>query len=139
MGGVALRERRADVERRLRRGFVLHTGDQKPPEPTLHEEDVLYGKYGLEVIYVSRNATLVSREHGRVVVLLTHSPRFKTPEGVHVGSTAAELRSIKGVKCENLAGVDCQHGGQVHNQPGTMFRLSGPGGVVVRIAIAYSD
>jgi hypothetical protein len=139
MGGVALREKRADVERRLGRGFVLHTNDQRPPEPPLHEEDVLYAKDGLEVFYVSRNATQVSRERGLAVVLLTHSPRYKTPEGVHVGSTAAELRTIKDVKCNDPANLDCQHGGQVHNQPGTMFRLSEPGAVVVRIAIAYSD
>ena len=48
-------------------------------------------------------------------------------------------RAGYGVKCGNLLNLDCQHGGQTHNQPGTMFRLSGSNGVVVRIAIAYSD
>ena len=71
--------------------------------------------------------------------LLTHSPRYRTSEGVHVGSTAPKLRTIHGVKCGNLLNLDCQHGGQAHNQPWTMFRFSGPNGVVVRIAIAYSD
>ena len=139
MGGVALGERRADVEHRLGPGFVLHTGDQKPPEPTLHTEDVLYAKHCLEVFYVSRNATKASRERGRVALMLTRSPDYRTPEGVHVGSTAAELRTIKDVKCDDPANLDCQHGGHVHNQPGTMFRLSAPDGVVMRIAIAYSD
>jgi hypothetical protein len=138
MGGVALGEKRADVERRLGHGFVLHVGDQKPPEPRLYFEDVLYSN-GLEVGFVSRNATPSARARGRVAFLLTRSPRFRTPEGVHVGSTAAELRSIKGVKCVNLANLDCQHGGHVHNQAGTMFRLSAPNGVVARIAVAYSD
>lgn len=127
-----------EVERFLGRGAVLHTSDQKPPEPRLHFEDVLYSN-GLEVGYVSGNATLRSRARGQVIVLLTRSPRFRTRQGVHVGSTAAELRSIQGVKCGNLANVECQHGGHVHNQPGTLFRLSGPGGEVVSISIAYSD
>jgi hypothetical protein len=42
IGGVALRGRRAEVERRLGRGSVLKAQDQKPPEPRLHIEDVLY-------------------------------------------------------------------------------------------------
>jgi hypothetical protein len=139
IGGVALGEKRIDAERHLGRGFVRHAGDQKPPEPALHTEDVLYAKYGLEVGYVSGNATQASRERGRVFVLLTHSPRYRTPQGVHVGSSAGDLYAIKGVKCGNLLGLDGQHGGHVHNQPGTLFRLSGPSGVVARISIAYSD
>jgi hypothetical protein len=139
VGGVALNEQRAVVERSLGRGFVVKAGDQKPPGPTVHGEDVLYAKHGLEVVYISRNATPASRAHGRVVLVLTHSPRYRTPQGVHVGSTAAELHSIKGVDCDEPAGLDCQHGGHVHNQPGTTFRLDYPGGKVVRIAIARSD
>jgi hypothetical protein len=138
IGGVALGENRVDVERHLGRGPVLHRPDQKPPEPTFHEEDVLY-KNRLEVAYVSRNATRASRERGRAAVLLTRSPRFRTPQGVHVGSSADDLHAIKGVKCGNLANLDCQHGGHVHNQPGTTFRLSAPSGAVASIAIAYSD
>jgi hypothetical protein len=138
IGGVSLRERRLEVEHVLGRGVVLHTSDQKPPEPRLHFEDVLYSN-GLEIGYVSGDATPRSRARGQVIILLTRSPRFRTPQGVHVGSTAAGLGSINGVKCGNLANVECQHGGHVHNQPGTLFRLSGPGGVVVSISIAYSD
>jgi hypothetical protein len=33
IGGVALAEQRADVERHLGRGFIVHAEDQKPPEP----------------------------------------------------------------------------------------------------------
>jgi hypothetical protein len=133
-----LRERRLEVERVLGRGVVLHSSDQKPPEPRLHSEDILYSN-GLEIGYISGDATPRSRARGQVIVLLTRSPRFRTPQGVHVGSTAAELRSIKGVKCGDELDLLCQHGGYVHNQPGTTFQLSRPGGVVVRIAIAFSD
>jgi hypothetical protein len=61
--GIAARPRERPSRRR-----------SEGPEPTLHTEDVLYTKYGLEVWYVSRCATKVSRERGRLVVLLTHSP-----------------------------------------------------------------
>ena len=138
IGGVALREHRSDVERELGHGEVLRTEDQQPPEPRLHFERVLY-QNGLEVGYVSRSASSRSRAQGQVVYLLTHSPRFRTSEGVHVGSSAAELQTIRDVTCGNVLGLDCQHGGHVHNEPGTFFKLSGPGGAVARIAIAFSD
>lgn len=136
IGGVALRERRSDVERLLGRGDILRTSDQRPPEPRLHVEDVLYPN-GLEVDYVSRSAS--SRAQGRAVVLLTSSPSFRTSQGVSVGSAAAELRSINGVRCGNLLNLDCQHSGGRHNQPGTFFTLSAPNGKIIRIAIAYAD
>jgi hypothetical protein len=138
IGGVALRERRGDVERALGRGYVLHTSDQKPPEPRLHIEEVLYPN-GLQVTYVSADATRSSRARGQVVVLLTRSPRFHTSGNVHVGSTTVELRSIEGVTCGNLLNLDCHHGGHAHNEPATFFRLSGPDGKILRIAIAYAD
>jgi len=107
IGGVALGERRSEVERRLGQGFVLEAEDQKPPEPSVHSEDVLYAKHGLEVWYVSRSGTAVSRRRGRVSILLTHSPRFRTPEGVHVGSPVAALRRLEGLNCGNLPDLDC--------------------------------
>jgi hypothetical protein len=138
IGGVALTEKRGDVERTLGEGYLLRVEDQKPPEPRLHFETVLYSN-GLQVGYISLNADARSLSRGRVGYLLTRSPRFRTREGVHVGSTAAELHSIQGVTCGNLGNIDCRHGGRIHNQPGTFFKLSGPQGVVVRIAIALSD
>lgn len=136
IGGVALGQQRSRVERVLGRGSVLQASDQKPPEPRLHIEEVLYPN-GVEVTYVSRNRS--SRAQGRAVVLVTESPGFRTSQGIHVGSSAAELRSSQGVTCGNLLNLDCQHGGQVENQPGTFFKLSGPNGQVIRIAIADAD
>jgi hypothetical protein len=140
IGGVRLRDQRSEVERALGSGTVIRSEDQKPPEPRLHFEDVIYPN-GLEVGYVSRSATPRSLGNGRVGYLLTRSPTFRTREGVHVGSSRAALRTINGVICGNLLDLDCRHGGHIHNQPGTFFKLSAPGrsGVVVRIAIAPSD
>ena len=136
IGGVALRARRSDVDRRLGRGHVLHVTDQKPPEPQLHIEEVEYPN-GLEVEYVSGSAS--ARARGRAVSLLTYSPTFRTEGGVGVGSSAAQLRSIGGVTCGNLLHLDCSYGGAHHNQPGTFFRLDAPNGKVTRVAIGYSD
>jgi hypothetical protein len=136
IGGVALKEQRSDVERSLGRGFVIHTEDQKPPEPTVHGEQVLYAKYGLEVWYVSRNATPLARARGRVITVLTHSPRYRTARGLHVGSAATGLRSIGGVNCYQ-GSTECQHGYNAGNQAGTTFRLDRPGGKIVVIAIAF--
>jgi hypothetical protein len=136
IGGIALRERRGEVESLLGHGSVLQIRHQKPPEPSLQIEDILYSN-GVEVTYVSPEGSPAAQ--GRVVLLVTSSPIFRTRQGVHVGSPAPELRSIQGVACGNLLNLDCQHGGHVHNQPGTFFKLSGPNGRVVRISIADAD
>jgi hypothetical protein len=136
IGGVALKGQRSDVERGLGRGFVVHTEDQKPPEPPVHGEQVLYAKYGLEVWYVSRNATPSGRARGRVIVVLTHSPRYRTAQGLHVGSSATALRAVGGVNCYHVD-TECQHGYNALNQAGTTFRLDRPGGTIVEIAMAF--
>jgi hypothetical protein len=134
IGGVALGKKRSDVEWSLGKGFVLDAEDQKPPEPPVHGEQVLYAKSGLEVWYVSTNASKASRARARVIAVVTRSPRYQTPQGVHVGSPAAALDSIQDLKCYL---EDCQHGYHALNQPGTTFRLDHPRGEVTMIAIAY--
>jgi hypothetical protein len=136
IGGVALKEQRSDVERTLGRGLVVHTEDQKPPEPPAHGERVLYAKYGLDVWYVSHDATPSERARGRVIAVLTKSPRYRTARGLRVGSTAAALRSIRGVNCYH-GSTECQHGYRALNQPGTTFWLDRPGGSIVEIALAF--
>jgi hypothetical protein len=136
IGGVALRQRRAVVGRLLGRGIVRSKQDQKPPEPPAHVEDVVYPN-GLEVIFVSRDAA--SRLLGRAIVVRTFSPSFATRHGVRVGSPESAVRSIQGVTCGSVLNHGCQHGGHVHNRPGTFFASSGPNGKIVSITIAYAD
>jgi len=136
IGGVALRQHRAVVDGLLGRGIVRSKQDQRPPEPPAHIEDVIYAN-GLEVIFVSRDAA--SRSRGRVVLLRTFSPSFETRYGVRVGSPETAVRSIAGVTCGSVLNHGCQHGGHVHNQPGTFFESSGPNGKIVAITIAYAD
>ena len=136
IGGIALRERRAVVDRLLGDGIVRRTSDQASPEAAAHVEDVIYTN-GLDVTFVSRDAA--SRSQGRAITLRTASPRFKTRADVHVGSSASALRATKGVTCGSVLDHGCQHGGHIHNQPGTFFELSSPNGRIVSITIAEAD
>jgi hypothetical protein len=132
IGSIALREERVEVERRLGEGFVLSTDNQR--QPPVHMENVLYAKYGLRVWYSSRTSSPTSVARGRVGAVLTLSSRYRTPQGIHVGSRAAELRGILGLKCSLN---DCQHGYARRNQAGTTFRLDSPRGEVTAIAISF--
>ena len=136
IGGVALRERRAAVDRLLGRGIVRSKQDQQSPEPPAHIEDILYPG-GREVIFVSHDAA--SRSQGRVILVRTSSPSFETRQGLRVGSPETALRSIAGVTCGSVLNHGCQHGGHIHNRPGTFFESSGPKGKIVTITIAYAD
>ncbi len=131
IGGVSLKERRSAVERTLGHGVVVKTEDQKPPEPPAHVEVVMYPD-GLEVVYVSRTAA--QRARGVAIAVLTKSSRYRTKEGVHVGSSLADVRQIPGIKCDG--GNDCQHG-NTHNKPGTGFAMRG--GRVWRIVVTILD
>jgi hypothetical protein len=138
IGGVALGETRVDVERLLGPGRVVQTHDQKPPEPLVHGEDVRYPEAGLEVWYVSHNATAASRADGVVIAALTGSSRYETPQGVGVGSRLAEVQAIPGIACHGTRHPSgCQHGASRRNKPATSFQLSGDR--VSRILIAFAD
>jgi hypothetical protein len=134
IGGVALKEERSDVECRLGRGRVVEAWDQKPPEPALHLEHVRYPMAGLDVWYVSRDATPAGRARARVFIVRTTSARYRTTAGVRVGSPAAELRKLRGLVC---ALESCQHGFHSARQTGTAFRLDRPGGRVTWIAVSF--
>jgi hypothetical protein len=69
----------------------------------------------------------------RVVRVSTTSARFRTADGLGVGSNLRRLRGhVAGLRCYN-AGQDCAVGFE-HGAPGTEFRL--PSGVVTSIAVA---
>ncbi len=56
------------------------------------------------------------------LAVLTSSPRYRTSNGVHVGSSLADVEAINGMKCY---GTDtCQHGCHAVNTACTGFDLS---------------
>jgi hypothetical protein len=88
---------------------------------------------GLDVWYVSRDATSSERARARVFAVRTSSTRYRTTEGAHVGSLVAKLRALQGLKCFHES---CQHGFHSARQTGTTFRLDRPGGRVMWIAVS---
>lgn len=135
IGGVAVKEERSDVECRLGRGRLVEAWNQKPPEPALHLEHVRYPMAGLDVWYVSRDATRPERARGRVMTVRTRSARYRTAEGVRVGSPVTKLLALPGLGCLLAT---CGHR-LTGRQTGTVFRLDRSGGRVIWIAVSIAD
>jgi hypothetical protein len=122
IAGVTLLEQRSAVEKALGHGTSLGA-----PAPGVML--VAYRKGTLVVGYVTGGS-----KHETVALLLdTRSPRYRTRTGVGVGSSYAKLMSIGGVHC--FGGMQCQHGYEAVNKPGTTFWLDRPRGSVIRIAM----
>jgi hypothetical protein len=122
IGPVSLLEPIRDVERALGKGMTVHSDDR-------YGRYVRYAKVGIDVAYAP------GPKHREVAfAILTTSSRYRTRDGVGVGSSLQAVAAIKGIKC--YGGRDCQHG-NVHNKPGTGFALRD--GKVWRIVITILD
>ena len=136
IAGVSLGESRSAVEGRIGHGYIVSIRDDTSTAPPSHVERLGYDAAGLYVTYVSAGTAARALRAGRVVVLETTWTSFRTPEGVHVGSPLAAVKTIPGVKC--FAAV-CQHGytGAV-GRGGTSFLVDPVRRRVVRIVVSFS-
>lgn len=122
IGPVKLLETRHDVQNQnaVGKGVTIrsdrHNGHQ-----------VRYSKLGLDVFYAPGPT-----DEEVAFALMTTSPRYRTREGIGVGSTQHEVASVKGVKC--YGPTQCQHGATGPRVPGTAFAFRN--GKAWRIAIA---
>ena len=134
IAGVSLGEARASIERRIGTGFILGDArtDTSTPTPR-HVERIEYDAAGLYVTYVSTGTSARELAAGRAVVLETTWTSFRTAQGVHVGSPAAALKAVPGVKC--FASV-CQHG-FVRGAAGTTFLIDQTRKRLVRIVVSF--
>src|SRR5712691_2715814 len=108
IAGVNLGETRASIERRIGVGFVLGGArTDTSTTPPQHVERIQYDAAGLYVTYVSAGAAPRQLLAGKAVVLETTWTSFRTPQGVHVGSTLGAVKAIPGIRC---FGAVCQHG-----------------------------
>ncbi len=62
---------------------------------------------------------------GRVAGVLTDSPRYRTADGLHVGSTLAQARREPGIQCTYQPGYYACQGGLGYERPVTSFTVRG--------------
>jgi hypothetical protein len=136
IGGVRVREPRAMAERLLGRGVRV---SRKPMQGNAGYtiEQVHYAADALDVWYV----TETSGKHRSIVALVsTGDRRYRTKDGLGVGSTLAEAQREPALSCSNVSAptfADCQ-GGLGYEKPVTNFQVRG-GAVARIIAISVAD
>ena len=114
-------------------GSIVSVRTDTSTTPPGHVERIAYDAAGLYVTYESAGASARQFAAGRSMVLETTWPSFRTPQGVHVGSSLAAVRAIPGVRC--FTGV-CQHG-YVAKSGGTSFLVDPVHKKVVRIVVSF--
>lgn len=135
IAGVSLGETRAGIERRIGTGSIVSVRTDTSTVPVSRVDRIAYDAAGLYITYVSTGASARRLEAGKAVILETTWTSFKTPQGVHVGSSLAAVKAIPGVRC--FASV-CQHG-YAGSGGGTSFLVDPVHKRVVRIVIGFSD
>lgn len=129
IGGIHTSDTRASVEQTLGSGHTISTVTRHPKTGTYTLERVAYPVSQLVVLYYS------SPHHAaRVFGVFTHSPRYHTANGLHVGSTLEQARSEPGVRCSpQNTWIACQ-ASLGYQKPLTSFIVRG--GRVVRVFVA---
>ena len=120
VGPIRLFESRSSVGRRLgERGTVVV---QRPERGTTQDVVVTRVRYedaSLEITYLSSP----KYPDGLAYLISTSDPRYRTRDGIGVGSTFRQVRSVDGVRCFNERGedyADCQVG-LGHEHPLVVF------------------
>ena len=134
IAGVSLGERRAGIERRIGNGSIVSVRTDTSSAPASRVDRIAYDAAGLYITYVSTGSTPRKLAAGRAMVLETTWTSFRTPQGVHVGSSLTAVKSIPGVRC---FGPVCQHG-YVGSGGGTSFLVDPLHKKVVRIVVGFS-
>jgi hypothetical protein len=136
IGGVRVREPRGTAGRLLGRGARV---SRRPMQGNTGYtvEQVRYTASGLDVWYVNEPGGT----HRSIVALVsTTARRYRTTDGLGVGSTLAEAQREPALHCSNVSAptyADCQ-GGLGYEKPVTTFQIRG-GKVSRIIAISVAD
>jgi hypothetical protein len=129
IGGVRALERRSAAERLLGRGEVVSRVTRHPKEGAYTLIRVRYQASQLLVVYVARPG-----RSARVAEIFTASPRYRTSDGLRVGSTLARARRERGITCYQQTGYLACQGGLGYEHPVTSFTVRG--GRVIRVLMA---
>lgn len=134
IAGVSLGETRAAIERRIGTGSVVSVRTDTSSVPASRVDRIAYDAAGLYITYVSTGSSPRRLAPGRAMVLETTWTSFRTPQGVHVGSSLAAVKAIPGIRC---FGPVCQHG-YTGSGGGTSFLVDPVRKKVVRIVVGFS-
>jgi hypothetical protein len=134
IAGVVLGETRASIERRIGAGSLVSVRTDTSTTQPSRVERLAYDAAGLYVTYASSGSSARQLAAGRAMVLETTWTLFRTPQGVHVGSSLAAVKAIPGVRCY---GPVCQHGFAGHGG-GTSFLVDPTRRRVVRIVVSFA-
>jgi hypothetical protein len=135
IGGVALGDTRARVERRTGGGLIIAERDERSADRPLYVVRLAYNSTGHYVTYSSAGTTQSALRARVVQAVETTWTVYRTPEGVHVGSSLSEVKTISGVRCFHGNAV-CEHGYGGAGRPGTSFLIDLSRRRVVRIVIS---
>jgi hypothetical protein len=136
IGGVRVRESRASAEQLLGRGVRVSRRPMQGNAGYIVEK-VHYPTSGLDVWYLTETG---GRHRSLVGVVITSDRRYRTPDGLGVGSTLVEAQQEKALTCSNVTEptyADCQ-GGLGYEQPVTNFQVRS-GAVARVIAVSVAD
>lgn len=130
IGSVKARETRPHVEQLLGRGRVTsNTTHGQKVGGTYTLTRVRYAASQLVIVYVT-----AAGRPPVVFGIFTRSPRYRTADGLHVGSTLSQAPHEPGIRCYPQPGYyDCQ-GGLGYEKPVTSFTVKQ--GRVVRVFVA---
>lgn len=132
IGGVHAHETRSAVERLLGPGQVL-SRVTRPGPPRYALIRVRYPASGLGVWYDQAR-----RGPPLVAAVFTSSTRYRTPDGLRVGSTLAQVHREHGIRCYAQRGYLACQGGLGYQKPITSFTVR-DGRVVRVLMVAVAD
>ena len=136
IGGVRARTTRAAAEMLLGRGTRVSRRFVRSPGQGHWVEQVSYPGAGMVVTYIE----VAHPPRSLVAAVLTRDRRYRTADGLGVGTSVARLRREASLTCGNLSpetgSIQCSRGG--YHQPVTAFDAQN-GAVVWVMAVSSAD
>jgi hypothetical protein len=134
IGGIHIRETRIEVEKRLGAGKTLSTVSRH--QKVAGDSTITRINYPASQLVVTYIET--STRPAWVFGVSTTSPRYRTTDGLGVGSTLVQARREPGIRCSVQPGYLACQGGLGYEKPISSFTVRN-GHVVSVFAAAVAD